>query len=357
MERRFRLSGFPQQTDFNNALDAEILATISAAARDAPPAHQETLSVYDIMLYHLGFLDEQFKPNRSDVGKRIRPLLCVLACEASGGEQRVAMPMAAAIELLHNFTLIHDDIQDQSPLRRHRPTVWSLWGIAQAINAGDAMFATAHLALMRSLDAGVPTERVLALSRSLHDTTLRIVEGQVLDLGFETRSDVTADEYMQMIGGKSAAICRCACWAGATIAGAKPGDAEVIGEAGYALGVGFQLRDDILGIWGAPDATGKAAADDIRRRKKSLPILLLHDRASAGDRETIEHLYNEQEVPPDGVEQILNMLDEYQVEDAVQEQAHNWHDRATSLIHSSLGSGPARDALEQLVGALVARVG
>ncbi|MCO5175687.1 MAG: polyprenyl synthetase family protein [Thermomicrobiales bacterium] len=344
------------QSTLNDELDAEILATVSAAARNAPGAHLSTLSVYDIMLYHLGFKDEHFEPKRSDVGKRIRPLLCVLACEASDGDRRSALPMAAAIELLHNFTLIHDDIQDQSPLRRHRATVWSLWGIAQAINAGDAMFATAHLALLRSEDAGVATDRVIALSRALHDTTLRIVEGQVLDLGFETRGDVTADEYMQMIGGKSAAICRCACWAGATIAGSKAADADVLGEAGFALGVGFQLRDDILGIWGSPNETGKAAADDIRRRKKSLPILLLHERASETDRLTIEHLYGEQDVSPDGIAQILAMLAEYQVEDAVQEQAHIWHERASSLIHSALGSGPARDALEQLVDALVARV-
>lgn len=332
-----------------------MLAAI-AAAEHASPRAAGGLSLYDVLRYHLGFLDIEFQPVRSDPGKRIRPLLCVLSCEAAGGAADPAMPMAAAIELLHNFTLIHDDIQDHSPLRRHRPTAWAIWGIAQAINAGDAMFATAHLALLRSTSRGVPPERVLALSEMLHQTTLRIVEGQVLDLGFETRSDVNTDEYMTMIGGKSAAICRCACWAGATIAGSALERAEQLGDAGFALGLGFQLRDDILGIWGDTSQTGKARADDIRRRKKSLPILMLYDRASAAERTELEALYGQPEVSPGGVTRILDMLRDYGIEDAVQERAKVWHDRALDLLRQAVPASDARTALENLVETLVARV-
>ncbi len=334
-----------------------MLATLAEAERSAPPAGPGALSIYDVMRYHLGFVNAAFQPARSDPGKRVRPLLCVLSCEAAGGTAIDAMPMAAGIELLHNFTLIHDDIQDHSPLRRHRPTAWSIWGVAQAINAGDAMFAAAHLALLRSVRAGVSAERVLALTEALHDTTLRIVEGQVRDLEFETRDDVTADEYMRMIGGKSAAICSCACWAGSTIAGASIDEARVVGEAGFALGIGFQLRDDILGIWGDTSQTGKARADDIRRRKKSLPILLLRDRASVADRREIDALYAQPEVSPDGITRVLALLSEYEVESEVQVLAREWHDRALERLQSALPPSHARRRLELLVDALVARAG
>ncbi len=357
MERRIPLSDILLASSISAALDAEILATLAEAERAAGPRQPGALSVYDVMRYHLGFVDASFEPVRSDPGKRIRPLLCVLSCEAAGGDARDAMPMAAGIELLHNFTLIHDDIQDHSPLRRHRPTAWSVWGVAQAINAGDAMFAVAHLALLRSARSGVPAERVLALTQAMHETTLRIVEGQVLDLEFESRSDVTADEYMVMIGGKSAEICRCACWAGATIAGANEGRARLVGDAGFALGIGFQLRDDILGIWGDTSRTGKARADDIRRRKKSLPILLLRDRVSAIELAEIDALYAQPEVTPGGVERILDLLSVYDVASAVQNRTRIWHDEAMELLRSSLPESNARSRLEALVDALVARAG
>ncbi|HMM41354.1 MAG TPA: polyprenyl synthetase family protein [Thermomicrobiales bacterium] len=357
MERRILLASLPLASSISAALDGEMLATLAEAERAAPPPRAGALSVYDIMRYHLGFVDASFQPARSDPGKRIRPLLCMLTNEAAGGDPADAMPMAAGIELLHNFTLIHDDIQDHSPLRRHRPTAWSIWGVAQAINAGDAMFAVAHLALLRSARAGMPAGRVLALTESLHRTTLRIVEGQVLDLGFESRSDVTADEYMVMIGGKSAEICRCACWAGATIAGASDDRAQMAGDAGFALGIGFQLRDDILGIWGDTAQTGKVRADDIRRRKKSLPILLLRDRATPVELAELDALYAQSEVAPDGVERILTLLREYDVESAVQTRAQIWHDQALELLQSSLPESDARVKLEALVDALVARAG
>ena len=337
-------------------LDDEILATLAEAERAAPPLQPAALSIYDVMRYHLGFADASFQPVRSDSGKRMRPLLCVLSCNAAGGRADDAMPVAAGIELLHNFTLLHDDIQDHSPLRRHRPTVWSLWGVAQAINAGDAMFAISHLAVLRASNAGAPAERVLPLTEALHQTTLRIVEGQVLDLGFESRSDVTADEYMVMIGGKSAEICRCACWAGATIAGATAEQSRLAGDAGFALGIGFQLRDDILGIWGATSQTGKARADDIRRRKKSLPVLLLRECASPDELEEIDALYAQDEISHAGIERIVTMLAKHDIEAAVQDRVQGWHDQALELLRGSLPDNDARRKLEVLVDALVARV-
>ena len=214
-----------------------------------------------------------------DRGKRMRPAVALLAAGAAGGDPRAAAPVAAAMELLHNFTLIHDDIQDESPTRRHRPTVWSLWGVGQAINAGDALFAAAHLPLYRLASSGVSARARRCVSLEAFDRmTIAIVEGQTLDLAFEARPDVSPGEYLEMIAGKTAAIVRFAAWAGALLGGADEAAASRWAEFGLALGLGFQVRDDLLGIWGAQEATGKAPADDVRRRKQSLPILILRER-------------------------------------------------------------------------------
>jgi geranylgeranyl diphosphate synthase type I len=310
-----------------------------------------------VIRYHLGFLNADFVPVEGNAGKRIRPRLCVLACAAAGGDPVAAMHTAAALELIHNFTLIHDDIQDHSPLRRHRHTVWHLWGVSQAINAGDATFALAHIALNRSRLAGVPAETIMALSTALHLTTLRIVEGQVLDLGFEQRDDVTPGEYLTMIGGKTAEICRCATWAGGLLAGAEEARLSALAEFGFALGVGFQVRDDLLGVWGASAETGKAAADDLRRRKKSLPFLLLVQRADTSDRRRVRDLYRLPELPAAAVAEVLELMTRYEILEEVQAEVQAWHDRAQSHLYEAVLAGPARDALDDLVQSLAQRTG
>src|SRR5688500_7610326 len=168
--------------------------------------------------YHLGWTDG-FTGDERFRGKMIRPLIAIYASQAVGAAAagEAAVPLAAAIELLHNFTLIHDDIQDNSPSRRHRPTVWARWGEAQAINAGDALFAAAHLALLGAADSGTPPKVVIDLIRGFDATTIEIVSGQVLDLQFEQRQDVTAAEYIEMITGKTARIVEFAAGGGAWV--------------------------------------------------------------------------------------------------------------------------------------------
>jgi geranylgeranyl diphosphate synthase type I len=232
--------------------------------------------------YHLGLVDRHFRavePASVDRGKRMRPRIAMLCCAAAGGSPEHAVPLAAAIELLHNFTLVHDDIQDKSVLRRHQATVWSLWGESQAINAGDALFAAAQLALLRQAEENCPSDRLVPLLREFNRMTIEIVNGQALDLTFEDRNDVSHDEYLAMITAKTSVIVRYAAWAGAIAGGASDEAARAFGRFGLALGLGFQVQDDLLGIWGTAKETGKPAADDIRRRKKSLPVLLLLERA------------------------------------------------------------------------------
>ena len=249
-----------------------------------------------------------------------------------GVNRELAAPVAAALELLHNFTLIHDDVQDESPVRRHRPTVWSLWGVGQAINAGDALFAAAHLPLYRLASSGVTAELRLRLLEAFDRMTIAIVEGQTQDLAFEARPDVAPGEYLEMIAGKTAAIVRFAAWAGALLGGADEVTASRWAEFGLALGLGFQVRDDLLGIWGAQEATGKAPADDVRRRKQSLPILILRERLDEAEREELSRLFSASNVDGAGVARVLALLEREAVRQEVEAVIAGYHDRAAAAL-------------------------
>jgi geranylgeranyl diphosphate synthase type I len=286
--------------------------------------------------YHLGWSDGMNAQERYR-GKMFRPLIAIHACEAVAGpgSGNLAIPLAAAIELLHNFTLIHDDIQDNSPARRHRPTVWAKWGEAQAINAGDALFAAAHLALLDSTGAGVPADTVIELLREFDATTIDIVSGQVLDLQFEQRTDVTSDEYIGMITGKTARIVEFAARGGARVGGAKPDLAGNLAAFGLALGIGFQVQDDLLGAFGAATDTGKAEADDIRRKKQTLPVLLLRQMADSGDRDYLTAVFSGGELGPDEVGKVLAMMSRYGIEQEVRTRVASYHDHAVSALSAT----------------------
>ncbi len=334
------------------------------------PAIDEALSALEtpdgtlatIARYHLGMIERDGTPTTAAVrraaqGKRLRPAVALLACAAAGGDPRRAIPAAVAIELLHQFTLIHDDIQDDSPLRRGRPTVYRLWGVNQAINAGDAMHAAATMALYRLADAGVPADVALRLATDFGRMTIDIVRGQVLDLQFEGRDDIVPDAYLDMISGKTSAIVRYAAEAGARIAGLDDGAADLFARFGLALGVGFQIQDDMLGIWGASEQTGKAAADDIRRRKQTLPILLLRSAVDGTERATIDDLFGREEIDEDGVQTVLSLLEAYDVRPLVAARGRSYHDEARdALLAAALpGLNPARDQLLAQVEHLASR--
>lgn len=311
--------------------------------------------------YHLGEVDARFEPTGDGHvhrGKRIRPTLAILCCVAAGGTAEDAAPLAAALELLHNFTLIHDDVQDQSPHRRHRPTVWSLWGVGQAINAGDALFAAAHLPMYRLVSTH-PAALVLRLVEAFDRMTIEIVRGQTLDLTFEGRNDVTPDGYLAMIEGKTAAIVRYAAWAGALLGGSSEPAADRFAAFGLALGLGFQVRDDALGIWGALDATGKSPADDIRRRKQSLPILILRERLESAIRAEVDALYASSPVGEEGVTRVLDLLARNGVRDEVDARVSQYHDEARTALLSAgrQESSGAWEQLQILVDRLAGRPG
>lgn len=249
---------------YTPAIESELK---TAVARINGPGLGE---LHDMMRYHLGWIGEGAGAKAR--GKRIRPLIVLLTTASAGGDWERALPASAGIELVHNFSLIHDDIEDNSPLRRGRPTLWKKWGVPQAVNAGDAMFSLAHLAL-QPMETTSPTVNTLQAGRVLQQACLTLTQGQYLDIAYEDREDLSIEDYWPMVSGKTAALLAACTELGALVAEAAPATREAYSNFGRHLGLAFQALDDILGIWGESEHIGKSTASDLVEGKKSLPVL------------------------------------------------------------------------------------
>lgn len=306
----------------------------------------EPAVLYRMLRYHLGWEEPDGRPAASG-GKGLRASLCLLACEAAGGQTQQAIPAAAAVELVHNFSLIHDDVQDRDRQRRHRPTVWSVWGDAQAINAGDAMLAVARLALLDLRRQGASAETVLSAAELLDQRTLEMVEGQTLDITFEREEKIDLAAYLVMAEKKTGALMDCALGLGALAAGAASPLVEGLGQCGRLLGTAFQVRDDVLGVWGDPQHMGKAAAADIRRRKKSLPIVYALWRPEG---EAIRGIYARAELTDEDVGLVLRLLEACGAREYCERVARERRGAAlAALDRLPLRAGPAQDLREAAV--------
>jgi len=283
---------------------------VAGELRAAAATRHDLGSFYGMLHYHKGWVDSSFAPEAGSSGKGLRSAFCLLCCEVCGGQQDDALSVAAAIDLLHNFSLIHDDIEDNSDTRRHRRTVWSLWGAPQGINLGDGVFALAMLAFFRSPLVERDPARFLTLQREAQETILTLAEGQYLDISFETRLQVSAAEYLAMIERKSAALIAYAAWAGATAAGAPPATCAALRAFGRELGLAFQIRDDLLGIWGDEAVTGKSRASDILSRKKTLPVVLAFDNADPEQARRLRSIYGSADpIDDDTLAAVLALLE------------------------------------------------
>ncbi len=292
---------------------------------------------YDLMRYHLGWQDGDGALG----GKLVRPLLCLCACEAVGGDVETVLPLAAALELLHNFSLIHDDIEDESPRRHGRDTLWRAFGVPLAVNAGDGMFALAHVALHRLLDVGVDASRFTAVSRLLDTASLRLCEGQHLDLALEERLDVTAADYLTMVSGKTAALIAASAACGALVGEASPPVVGAFEQFGEKLGLAFQVRDDILGIWGASAETGKPTGDDVRARKKSFPAVYALENAPSSDQTALRAIYAKETLTDDDVAHAVAVLERCGARARSQETAERFAAEALRFL-DALDLVPAR---------------
>ena len=307
---------------------------------------------YGMMHYHMGWVDETLAPGEFPIGKRIRPLLCLMACEAVGGDPEQALPAAAAVEILHNFSLVHDDIQDGDEIRRHRPTVWKQWGVPQAINMGDGMFALAYQAMLRLPRHGVAAEVTVAALDQLTRTCLNLTEGQYLDLSFENRLNVEVEEYLHMIGGKTAALIAASLAIGALVGGAGDHVDEALDCFGYNIGLAFQIRDDILGIWGDPAMTGKAAGNDLLRQKKSLPVLYALNHPKVGPR--LERLWR-YNIGGKQIPMVLDLLEQADARAFAEEKVYLFHQKGLQALEEALGTWAASSPVMVLADGLAAR--
>jgi geranylgeranyl diphosphate synthase type I len=307
------------------------------------------------MRYHLGWEDRTGRPTVAGGGKMLRPALCLLCCEAVDGDWRRALPAAAALELLHNFSLVHDDIEDGSPYRHGRETVWRLWGQAQAINVGDGMFALAHLALLRLADRGVPPEQLMRATAMLNEASLRLCEGQHLDLSFEKRAEVSSDQYLTMVEGKSASLMAASTGIGAVVGDASSEVVESLREFGRLVGFAFQIRDDILGIWGDAAETGKPAGDDVRTRKKSFPIVFALGHAAEADRRTLRSIYREDTMSDEGVLEVCAILERSGALVESERMADDYARRALAQLRGVRLNAKRRLDLERLAGYVARR--
>jgi geranylgeranyl diphosphate synthase type I len=254
--------------------------------------------------YHFGWTDRYGAPAAGRPGKAVRPALVVLAAKAVGGSPEAAVPAAVAVELVHNFSLLHDDVMDRDPVRRHRPTAWTVFGESPALLAGDALLALAPLALTRC-----PAEVGPTAARWLAEAVLDLCEGQHADLAFESRADVAMDECVRMAAAKTGALLGLSCALGALVGGATPERSRLLRAFGRHLGLAYQLVDDLLAVWGDPAVTGKPVGADLVSRKKSLLAVAALTSDTPAAAELADLYFRDQALGPDDVPRLTALVE------------------------------------------------
>jgi len=291
----------------------------------------------------MGWQDEHGHSCDRESGKFVRPTLCLLSCQAVGGDTSQILPAAAAIELIHNFSLIHDDIEDVSDERHHRPTIWKLWGQSQAINAGDAMFTLAYVALLKLKERGISDEKIAGAIRMLSLACLELCDGQYLDIEYENRLDINIEDYLDMATKKTAAL-----FALSTALGAYLGTADIklvdfFHMFGKELGIAYQIYDDISGIWGTSEKIGKSVGD-ILQRKKTLPVVYGLQNSEGTERKKLMKFYTQKSIEGKDIREVKEILTQSGAGDYAENLAQQCfqkalaHLEATGLDSSRLAS-------------------
>lgn len=334
----------------SNDLDRLIADTEGEMERVIEAAQDSrTEELYRWIRFHLG-LDAD-----APRGKRLRPLLGLLAYQSIAGEHQRALPGAAAVEMGHNFSLVHDDIQDNSPERRHRPALWTMVGVAQAINTGDTLFTLSRLALHRLLDLGFSARKVLDLMRLYDETCLALCEGQYLDIAASAGgAPMSVEGYLDMIGRKTAALIAGSVQAGAMLATDDDRVVEAFRSFGWALGMAFQINDDLLGIWGDEEDTGKLASD-LAEHKRTLPLLHALEHATTVDRERLLDLTGRADLSPEDAAEARDIMERTGSRAFTRGRAAAWRDEALGQLQASgIVDGEAMERLEGIVRSVIA---
>jgi geranylgeranyl diphosphate synthase type I len=308
---------------------------------------KDSHSFYEMLTYHMGWTGEG--AGAEATGKRIRPLMVLLAAASCGADWRSALPAAAAVELVHNFSLVHDDVQDNSDKRRGRPTVWTKWGVPMAINVGDALFVIANQAIS-DLEKTLPASTVVQAASILNNTCLDLTRGQYLDMSYEERSDLKIEDYWPMISGKTSALLSACTHIGALIGGADEHQQESYRDFGHRLGLAFQIQDDVLGIWGDEAITGKSAASDLVEGKNSLPVLFALEKN--GD---FAKRWKQGPIKSDEVQEIAALLESEGAKTYATEMSEKETSQALGFLEQAQPKGEAGAALLELANMLLKR--
>lgn len=313
-------------------------------ARASDRGGMETL--HHMLAYHMGWEDDA---TGQATGKRVRPLLVTLTTAAGGGDWKASLPAAACVELIHNFSLIHDDIEDNSPYRRGRPAVWKRWGVPQAINTGDTLFTLGHLAIL-NLEEHHPPATVLEAVRLVQSTCLHLTQGQFLDLSYEGQEWLSVEAYWPMVSGKTAALLSACTELGALLAHQEDANRVRYRQFGRALGLAFQAQDDLLGIWGETDQTGKSATSDLVEGKKSLPVLF-----GLSQEGPFARRWAQGPIRADEVRSLARQLESEGAKDYTKERVDEFTAEALLALEEAAPQGNAAVALEELALRLLHR--
>lgn len=305
------------------------------------------------------FIDELLKPVRPKVlqdaaghiikagGKRLRPYLVLKSCELVGGKSDVAVPFAAALEILHNFTLIHDDIMDNDEMRRGSQTVHARWGIPIAIASGDLLFAKVYESMTKHIDpVNVKCDGIKACIERVTDAAMAICEGQVLDTTFPRLSDVSEEDYFSMVGGKTAALFKACAEIGAIVGGGSPEEVGRLGNFAWNAGIAFQLVDDYLGATSDEETLGKPVGSDLREGKKTLIIIHALSHAYPEERKKIERVLGVEDASPFDLKAAGELLKSLGSIDYTLDCAKGYSEKAKKMLDLFPDSEAKRDLTE-----------
>jgi geranylgeranyl diphosphate synthase type I len=298
--------------------------------------------MYDIHRYYMGWQEIDGSDSNSMGGKRMRPTLAMLAADAVGGDLERATPIAVALEYVHNFSLIHDDLEDMDRVRHHRPTVWAVWGEPAAIVSGNAMLKIADHAAWKLRSVGVEESVALEAEAVLTNHYLKMMEGQYLDISFETKESVSVDQYLDMIERKTGALIEASIYLGSLVAPEKGPDrqkATALKSIGYDLGRIFQIRDDVLGVWGGVE-TGKPVGADIKRKKKALPAVHALSNSTGPSADRLKEIFRtEGDLNAEDVHVVLEVMENLGTQEYCQTMAEQRWVECKRMIESLELSG------------------
>jgi geranylgeranyl diphosphate synthase type I len=299
--------------------------------------------LYSLLRYQLGWTDQQGNPETRPFRASFQSLIASAVCDALTEDFEKSLPLTAGVELLHNFALVHGDVQASRVDAQSRPSIWWVWGPSQAINAGDGFHALARVAAMRMLDVGFSSETVLQATEMLDRTCLSMCEGQYADLGFQDRLLVTTGEYDDMIARKTGSLAGCSAAGGAISAGADSNTVAQFRDAGVKLGMAWQITQDLADFWGAQG--DGVTASNVLNKKKSLPLIYTLEHCNLAARREIGAAYSKRVLDPADIARVVDIMDEVGARGYCQQ-------RAESLVAESLKSVGEENVPEQRMGGL-----